>query len=88
MSKPANALGLGKSDTGVLVQGIIDVFWEEDGRLYILDYKTDRVRDSQILVKRYGRQLELYADALEMSCKKKVEKRFIFSFCLGKLIEV
>jgi len=32
----------------VLIQGIIDVYWEEAGELVVLDYKTDRVRQAVI----------------------------------------
>ena len=28
----------------VLIQGIIDAYFEEDGEIIVLDYKTDRVQ--------------------------------------------
>ena len=49
---------------GVLLQGIIDVFWLEDDQIVLLDYKTDRVQAPEELVDRYQKQLELYAQAL------------------------
>jgi len=49
---------------GVLLQGIIDVFWLEGNKIVLLDYKTDRVSQAEELITRYGKQLELYADAL------------------------
>lgn len=48
----------------VLVQGIVDVFWIRDGKLSLLDYKTDRVSDPGELLSRYDIQLKLYAEAL------------------------
>lgn len=48
----------------VLVQGIIDVFWMENDKIILLDYKTDRVKQAQELLMRYQTQLQLYADAL------------------------
>ena len=33
----------------VLVQGIIDVFWMENDKIILLDYKTDRVKQAQEL---------------------------------------
>ena len=48
----------------VLVQGIVDVFWIRDGKLSLLDYKTDRVSDPRELLSRYDIQLKLYAEAL------------------------
>ena len=76
---------------GVLLQGIIDVFWLEDGRIILLDYKTDRVETAEELVQRYRRQLELYAQAL---CRifsteeRKIEstEALIYSFRLNQVI--
>lgn len=49
---------------GALVQGIIDVFWLENDKIVLLDYKTDRVNAAKELIDRYSTQLKLYADAL------------------------
>ena len=78
---------------GALLQGIIDVFWLEDGRIVLLDYKTDRVQTEDELKKRYAKQLELYADALcrIFSTKEhKIEQteNLIYSFCFNKEIEL
>lgn len=70
----------------VLVQGIIDLFFEEDGELVLADYKTDRVNSREELVERYRVQLELYQDALEKAFGKKVKEKVIYSFCLGESI--
>ena len=71
-----------------LVQGIIDVYFEEDGELVVLDYKTDRVRMAKELTERYQVQLDYYAKALEQVTKKKVKEKIIYSFTLQKEIEV
>lgn len=49
----------------VLIQGIIDVFFEEKGSYVVVDYKTDAVTRADELVKRYQTQLDYYAEALE-----------------------
>lgn len=49
----------------VLIQGIIDVFFEEEDGLVLLDYKTDAVDEPEELVKRYHVQLAYYSEALE-----------------------
>ena len=72
----------------VLVQGIMDVFFEEEGELVVVDYKTDRVDTSEELIHRYHVQLELYQNALEKAYGKKVKEKMIYSFCLGKTIGV
>ena len=48
----------------ILVQGIVDAFWIEDGRIILLDFKTDAVRAASELIDRYRVQLALYAEAL------------------------
>ena len=71
----------------VLIQGIIDVFWEEEDGVVLLDYKTDRVNDAAELVRRYRKQLELYADALtRFGDGKSVKEILIYSFALEKTL--
>ena len=76
------------SDEIVLVQGIIDVYFEENGQLILLDYKTDKVSCEKELVNRYRAQLEYYAKALEQLTGKAVKEKIIYSFTLQKEIEV
>lgn len=70
----------------VLIQGIIDVYFEEDDGLVVLDYKTDRVQRGQELVEKYQEQLHLYGRALEQMTLKKVKEKVIYSFTLGEEI--
>ncbi len=74
----------------VLVQGIIDAYFMEEGEIVLVDYKTDHVsRDGrQILADRYRVQLEDYAAALERLLKVRVKEKKIYSFALGEEIEV
>lgn len=72
----------------VLIQGIIDVFFEEEGKLVLMDYKTDRVDSAEELVERYGVQLDYYKEALERIREKTVAEKLIYSFSLEKTIEV
>ena len=81
------------SDEIVLVQGIIDAWFEENEKIVLLDYKTDRVaRDTDpegaTLVRRYGLQLSIYADALRRMTGKEVSEVLIYSFALRKCIPV
>ena len=78
---------------GVLVQGIIDVFWLEDDRIIVLDYKTDRVNEAQELVDRYKTQLDLYANALgrifsDEEKKITADEKLIYSFRLQEVIRI
>lgn len=77
---------------GQLIQGIIDMYFEEYGELVLIDYKTDRVDKStageQELVKRYAIQLDYYAKALAQLTGKCVKEKIIYSFALEKGIIV
>lgn len=68
----------------VLVQGIIDVYFEEEDGLVVLDYKTDRVKNVEELAEKYHAQLEYYAKALEQLTEKKVKEKIVYSFTLGE----
>lgn len=70
----------------VLVQGIIDVYFEEADGLVVLDYKTDKIFSAEELAERYHAQLDYYARALEQMTGKKVKEKIIYSFTLGKEI--
>ncbi|MCR4956339.1 MAG: helicase-exonuclease AddAB subunit AddA [Lachnospiraceae bacterium] len=72
----------------VLVQGIIDVFMEKTEGIVLVDYKTDRVKSGEELIKRYRKQMELYKEALEKSKGKKVIRVVLYSFALGEIIDV
>lgn len=76
-----------KSGETILIQGIIDVFFEEDGEVVLLDYKTDRVYSEKQLLERYRIQLGYYKKALEQLLQKKVKETIIYSFTMGKEIK-
>lgn len=86
MGLDTKELGYETGGEPVLVQGIIDVYFEEAGKLVLLDYKTDRVFHAKELVDKYRIQLELYEKALTRSKKLEVCQRIIYSFHLGKEI--
>ena len=70
----------------VLIQGIIDAFFEEEDGVVILDYKTDRVHAAKELKERYQAQLDYYARAVAQTTGKTVKEKLIYSFSLGKTI--
>ena len=72
----------------VLIQGIIDAFFIENGEIVLLDYKTDHVKSDEELILRYKVQLDYYKRAIEASTNMKVKEVFIYSFALGKEIKV
>lgn len=72
----------------VLIQGIIDAFFEEEDGLVIVDYKTDKVHNISQLSQRYKVQLDYYGRALEQLTGKKVKEKIIYSLYLGKEVIV
>lgn len=76
------------SEELILIQGIVDVFFEEDGELVLLDYKSDLVKQEDELVKRYRVQLDYYRKALEQMLGKRVKEMIIYSLPLGKEIRI
>lgn len=92
MGEPACRLYEGtKSEEIILIQGIIDVYFEEDGELVLLDYKTDHVpaeTGEEELKRRYAEQLRLYGLALERATGKKLKEVLIYSFYLKKYISL
>lgn len=84
---PANRLGTQFPEKEqVLIQGIIDVFFEEEGEIVVVDYKTDALSSEKELIGRYQVQLDYYGEALERLTGKKVKQKIIYSFALGKEI--
>ena len=74
------------SDKSVLVQGIIDAYFIEDGKVCIVDYKTDRVSSGKELADRYRTQMELYAKAVKKALGAHEVVCILYSFCLNESI--
>ncbi len=72
----------------MLVQGIIDVYFEEDDGLVLVDYKTDFIKTGQELVDRYKVQMMYYKKALEQALGKKVKEIILYSFSLEEEVKV
>jgi ATP-dependent helicase/nuclease subunit A len=87
MTVPASRLDAAfPEEEKVLVQGVIDVYFEEEDGIVILDYKTDSVQDMHELTDRYRTQLDCYAEAVETITGKRVKEKIIYSFALSDII--
>ncbi len=71
----------------VLIQGIIDAFFVEDGELVLVDYKTDVVDDPSQLWKRYETQVRYYEEALCRLMNLPMKQRILYSFYLGECVD-
>ena len=72
-----------------LVQGVIDLWYESENGIVLLDYKSDILpknseRAREMLLERYGVQLNIYARALEKSLKTPLRKILIWSIRLAE----
>ncbi len=70
----------------LFLQGIIDTAFEEDGEWILVDYKTDRVKSGEDLIKRYKIQMDLYKEALQRLTGMPVKASYIYSFRLHDAI--
>lgn len=77
-------------NTPIVVQGIIDAYFQEGDTLILLDYKTDNIREGQeqILVERYKTQLLYYKETLEQLTGLTVSETYLYSFALNKEIRM
>ena len=71
-----------------MIQGIADCIFEKDGKLVLVDYKTDRNVTEKKLIDRYDLQLKLYSKALAAILGKDVQEAYLYSFDLGKAVQV
>lgn len=85
-------------DEQILVQGVIDLFFEtEDGKIILCDYKTDHLTPEEIadptlaakkLAARHATQLSYYSMAVEKLIGRKPDKVLIYSLPLGESVEI
>ncbi len=70
------------ADDSVLLQGVVDCFFEEDGELVVVDFKTDHVSRAQLdeRAEHYRPQLEAYSMALMRVMGKKVKEKVLYFF--------
>ncbi len=81
-----------KGYENVLVQGVIDLYFEnDDGTYTVVDFKTDRVSENdgeQVLCERHSAQLKYYCRAVEEITGKPVKNAYLYSFALMREISV
>lgn len=79
-------------DSQIMMQGIIDLYFILDNIIYIVDYKTDFVKNEEELINRYKKQLELYEIAIKkdntINSSNLNIKKVIYSVHLNKVIEL
>ncbi|MGN1383010.1 MAG: helicase-exonuclease AddAB subunit AddA [Eubacterium sp.] len=76
-----------------MVQGIIDCFFEEEGKIILLDYKSNWVdfrkpfeEERRRLLEKYRMQLQLYRDALRKGMQMPVSEAYLYLFSAERCI--
>lgn len=76
------------SEEMVILQGIIDCYFEEDDEIVLVDYKSDYYEDLKEITEKYTTQLELYAESIEKITKKRVKNKFLYLFFTDTVVEL
>ena len=72
----------------MLVQGIIDAYFIEDGEIVVVDYKTDKWKTEEQLISDHKVQVEYYGRALSRMLNLKLKESVIYSTWLKKSITI
>ncbi len=82
--------GLKDCQEDLLIQGVIDCFFEEGSDLVLVDYKTDYVTEAgrDEVIERYRLQIELYGEALERILNRRVKEKVLYLFHLNEGIRL
>ena len=77
-------------EESLMMRGIIDLYFEEEDEIVIVDYKTDYIDDDnkQEVINRYKKQMELYSDALSNLTGKKVKESYLYLFNADEEVRV
>lgn len=87
----ASELGMDGGDAPVLVQGIIDLLFQEaDGSYVIIDYKTNKLNDGNLtnLTAHYQLQLTLYEQAVTAILKAPVKESLLYFVRADKYVSL
>ncbi len=72
----------------IVVQGMLDLAFEENGEIVIVDYKTDRGVGEDELRERHFEQLQVYSKAIERCTDYRVKAAYVYSLALKKEIKM
>jgi ATP-dependent helicase/nuclease subunit A len=73
-----------------LVEGKVDLVFEEDGQLVVVDYKSDAIAEDQALEQaaHHAPQLQLYGRGLAQALGLPVRERLVLFTALGRTVPV
>ena len=72
-----------------LILGVIDLFYvTNEGKVVLVDFKTDKLENEEDFIKRYKKQLDIYKEAINELTDYNVDEVYIYSFNLNKPIKL
>ena len=77
-------------DESIMLRGVIDAYFEEEGEIVIIDYKTDKVNpyNKDEIITRYSKQLDIYSKVLTELTGKKVKEKYLYLFNIDEEIQI
>ena len=83
-------LSLAFPDAPHLVEGVVDLVFEEDGQLVVVDHKTDAITPEQALAQaaHHAPQLQLYGRGLAQAFGMPVRERLVLFTAIGRAVPV
>ena len=77
-------------EESMMLRGIIDLYFEEDEEIVIVDYKTDYITEEnkEEVINKYRKQVDLYSDALIKLTGKKVKERYLYLFNVDEAVKI
>ena len=88
---PAHELTESDSDEPIMLQGVIDCCFIENGAWVLVDHKTTRVdaaHTAKTVAERYRRQLELYSKALERLTGTEVREAYVYLLSADEAVKM
>ncbi len=76
------------TDEMMMIQGIADCAFLEDGKLVVVDYKTDALEKEEEFIEKYASQVLIYKKALTLCTGYEVKETLLYSLKLGKEISI
>lgn len=79
----------------IIVQGIIDCFFEEGGKYILLDYKTNYIDKNKPLSEEldrikntYKKQMDIYGEAIRTIKSLEVAEAYLYLFDIGQMVDM
>lgn len=90
-----NSKAIEDIEDNILLQGVVDCYFEENNKIILIDYKTDYIKNSEDnntinneIKNKYEIQISYYSRALELLTGMKVCEKYIYLFSTGELVQM